>query len=38
MEGVWFAIVTLMLAVYTVLDGFDFGAGALHRLVARTDR
>src|SRR4051812_42491768 len=26
-----------MLAVYAVLDGFDFGAGALHRLVARTD-
>ena len=37
MEGVWFAIVTMMLAVYAVLDGFDFGAGALHRLVARTD-
>ena len=37
MEGVWFAIVTLMLAVYAVLDGFDFGAGVLHRLVARTD-
>jgi cytochrome d ubiquinol oxidase subunit II len=36
-EGVWFAIVSLMLAVYAVLDGFDFGAGALHRLVARTD-
>src|SRR5207253_7499285 len=25
------------LAVYTVLDGFDFGVGILHRLVARTD-
>ena len=37
MEGLWFAIVALMLAVYTVLDGFDFGAGALHRVVARTD-
>src|SRR5947208_5110349 len=37
MEAVWFAIVAGMLAVYTVLDGFDFGAGALHRLVARTD-
>jgi cytochrome bd ubiquinol oxidase subunit II len=36
-EGVWFAIVTMMLAVYAVLDGFDFGVGALHRLVARTD-
>jgi len=37
MEAVWFAIVAGMLAVYTVLDGFDFGVGILHRLVARTD-
>jgi cytochrome d ubiquinol oxidase subunit II len=37
MEAVWFAIVSGMLAVYTVLDGFDFGAGILHRFVARTD-
>ena len=27
-ESVWFAIVTMMLAVYAVLDGFDFGVGA----------
>ena len=26
-----------MLAVYVVLDGFDFGAGILHLFVARTD-
>src|SRR5258708_2218172 len=37
MEAVWFAIVSGMLAVYVVLDGFDFGAGILHRFVARTD-
>src|SRR6195256_2558519 len=37
MEAVWFAIVSAMLAVYVVLDGCDFGAGILHRLVARTD-
>jgi cytochrome d ubiquinol oxidase subunit II len=37
MEAVWFAIVSGMLALYTVLDGFDFGAGILHRFVARTD-
>jgi cytochrome bd ubiquinol oxidase subunit II len=36
-EALWFAIVSGMLAVYTVLDGFDFGAGILHRFVARTD-
>ena len=37
MDAVWFAIVTGMLAIYVVLDGFDFGVGILHRLVARTD-
>ena len=37
MEALWFAIVSLMLAVYAVLDGFDFGVGVLHRFVARTD-
>jgi cytochrome bd ubiquinol oxidase subunit II len=26
-----------MLSIYVVLDGFDFGAGILHLLVARTD-
>src|SRR6266852_1611267 len=37
METVWFAIVSSMLTVYVVLDGFDFGVGILHRLVARND-
>jgi cytochrome bd ubiquinol oxidase subunit II len=37
MEVAWFAIVSGMLAVYAVLDGFDFGVGIVHRLVARTD-
>src|SRR5271163_3448619 len=37
METVWFAIVSAMLTVYVILDGFDFGAGILHRFVARTD-
>jgi cytochrome d ubiquinol oxidase subunit II len=37
MEAVWFAVVSGMLAVYVVLDGFDFGVGILHRFVARTD-
>src|ERR1700722_6489906 len=37
METIWFASVSGMLAVYVVLDGFDFGVGILHRLVARTD-
>lgn len=37
MEAIWYAIVSAMLAVYVVLDGFDFGAGILHRFVARND-
>ena len=37
METLWFAIVALMLAVYVVLDGFDFGTGIAYLFVARTD-
>src|SRR5262245_49257434 len=37
MEAAWFAIVSAMLGVYAVLDGFDFGVGVVHRLVARAD-
>jgi len=37
MEAALFAMVAGMLAVYVVLDGFDFGVGILHRLVASTD-
>jgi len=37
MAELWFAIASLMLVTYVVLDGFDFGAGALHLVVARTD-
>jgi cytochrome d ubiquinol oxidase subunit II len=33
----WFAIIALMLTVYVVLDGFDFGAGIVHFFVAKTD-
>jgi cytochrome bd ubiquinol oxidase subunit II len=33
----WFAIAAVMFTVYVVLDGFDFGAGVLHTLVARND-
>jgi len=38
MQTLWFAIAALVIAVYVVLDGFDFGAGALHLFVARDDR
>jgi cytochrome d ubiquinol oxidase subunit II len=37
MEALWYALVALMLTVYVVLDGFDFGAGIAHLVVARTD-
>src|SRR5713101_534770 len=37
METIWFILVALMLTVYVVLDGFDFGAGILHLLVAKSD-
>jgi cytochrome d ubiquinol oxidase subunit II len=37
MFELWYAIVALLLAMYVVLDGFDFGAGILSPFVARTD-
>jgi cytochrome d ubiquinol oxidase subunit II len=37
MIALWYFIIAGMLAVYVVLDGFDFGAGIVHLFVARTD-
>jgi len=37
MVELWFWIVSVAVALYAVLDGFDFGAGVLHLFVARTD-
>lgn len=37
MEILWFCVVAFMLAMYTILDGFDLGAGILHLYVARTE-
>ena len=37
MATLWFAIAAVAIALYVVLDGFDFGAGILHLVVARTD-
>lgn len=37
MDTIWFAIIWGMLAVYVVLDGFDFGVGILHFVVAKSD-
>jgi cytochrome bd ubiquinol oxidase subunit II len=36
MIATWYAIVSLMLVVYVVLDGRNFGAGMLQRFVATT--
>ncbi len=38
MHAIWFALAATMLAIYVVMDGFDFGAGALHLSVAKDDR
>jgi cytochrome d ubiquinol oxidase subunit II len=37
METIWFCLVALTIAIYVVLDGFDFGAGMVHLFVARSD-
>jgi cytochrome bd ubiquinol oxidase subunit II len=37
METFWYGAVTMMLAVYIVLDGFDFGLGIVYLFVARTE-
>jgi cytochrome d ubiquinol oxidase subunit II len=36
MTELWFALLCFMLIVFVVLDGWNFGAGALHLFVART--
>lgn len=37
MAELWFWLVSVMFAIYVVMDGFDFGAGALHLVVAKTN-
>lgn len=36
MIATWYGVVSFMLIVYVALDGRNFGAGMLHRVVART--
>ena len=38
MATIWFAILAVMLGMYIVLDGFDFGVGAQYLWVARKDK
>ena len=37
LSTVWFVIVAFFWTGFFVLEGFDFGVGALHKLVGRTD-
>src|SRR5258705_11514056 len=36
MPTVWFIIVSVMIAAYVVLDGFDLGAGIIYLVAAKT--
>ncbi len=36
MAELWFWLLALMLAIYAVLDGFDFGVGMLHFVIGKT--
>jgi cytochrome bd ubiquinol oxidase subunit II len=36
MAQIWFWLLALVLGIYAVLDGFDFGVGILHFVVAKT--
>ena len=37
MEFFWYVVLMGILAVYIVLDGYDFGAGILHLFFANTE-
>lgn len=37
MELFWYIILGLMLAIYVVLDGYDFGTGIIHLFMANTE-
>jgi cytochrome d ubiquinol oxidase subunit II len=37
MADLWYVLLAVLLTAYVVLDGFDLGAGALQRVVGKTD-
>ena len=37
MAELWFWLLAVMLAVYALLDGFDFGVGILHFVIGKTE-
>lgn len=38
MEIFWFIIIVLVLAIFFILDGYDFGTGIIHLFFAKTDK
>ena len=38
MELFWYIILALMLTTYVILDGYDFGAGIIHLLLAKKEK
>lgn len=38
MELFWYIVLMFMLAVYLILDGYDFGAGIIHLFFAKTEK
>lgn len=38
MELFWYLVLMLMLAVYLILDGYDFGAGIIHLFFAKEEK
>jgi cytochrome d ubiquinol oxidase subunit II len=38
MQTLWFILVAFMLTMYVLLDGFDLGAGVIHRIATRSER
>jgi len=37
LHTLWFIIIAILWVGFFVLEGFDFGVGALHTIVGRTD-
>ena len=37
MEVIWYLIIAIVLAVFFVLDGYDFGAGIIHLFFAKNE-
>tara|TARA_R110002049_G_scaffold85670_3_gene217841 strand:+ start:4340 stop:5416 length:1077 start_codon:yes stop_codon:yes gene_type:complete len=38
MELFWYVVLMTMLAIYVILDGYDFGAGIIHLFFAKTEK